>query len=90
VRVWQPGERLVVSWEISAQWKPESRVQLASEVEIRFVPAGEASTRVEIEHRDFERMGAQPGETMRNAVDGGWPGLLELFARELARAGRSR
>jgi len=90
VRVWQPGERLVVSWEISAQWKPEPRVQLASEVEIRFVPDGEAGTRVEIEHRDFERMGAQPGETMRNAVDGGWPGLLELFAQELARPGRSR
>jgi hypothetical protein len=54
------------------------------------VPEGEARTQVELEHRDFERMGAQPGETMRNAVDGGWPGLLELFAQELARAGRSR
>jgi hypothetical protein len=89
VRVWQPGARLVVSWEISAQWQPEARLQLASEVEIRFVREADARTRVEIEHRDFERMGAQPGETMRSAVDGGWPGLLELFAQEIARPGRA-
>ena len=82
VRVWEPAQRFVVSWEISAQWKPDSREQFASEVEVRFV-ADPAGTRVELEHRDFERMGAVDGETMRNGVDGGWPGLLDLFAKEL-------
>jgi uncharacterized protein YndB with AHSA1/START domain len=82
VRVWQPGARLVVSWEISPDWKPEPRVALASEVEVRFAADG-AHTRVELEHRNFERMGAAGGEKMRGAVDGGWPGLLELFARHL-------
>jgi hypothetical protein len=24
------------------------------------------------------------GETMRKGVDGGWPGLLELFAKEVS------
>jgi len=28
---------------------------------------------------------AHAGEAMRNAVDGGWPTLLELFAKEIAR-----
>jgi uncharacterized protein YndB with AHSA1/START domain len=82
VRIWEPGKRFVMSWEISANWKPDSRVQFASEVEVRFVADGAGRTRVELEHRNFERMGAAAGEKMRNGVDGGWPGLLELFAKE--------
>jgi uncharacterized protein YndB with AHSA1/START domain len=84
VRIWQPPERFVVSWEISADWKPDARAALASEVEVRFVAEAAARTRVEVEHRDFERMGAAAGEKMRGAVNGGWPGLLELFAKSAA------
>jgi Activator of Hsp90 ATPase homolog 1-like protein len=87
VRVWQPAERLVVSWEINAQWKPDARAAFASEVEVRFIAEDSASTRVELEHRDFERMGAPDGDTMRNAVNGGWPGLLALFAAETSKGG---
>jgi uncharacterized protein YndB with AHSA1/START domain len=82
VLVWQPGERFVVSWEISAQWKPDPRPALASEVEVRFVRDTATHTRVELEHRNFERMSAGDGESMRKDVDGGWPALLELFAKE--------
>jgi uncharacterized protein YndB with AHSA1/START domain len=85
VRTWEPGARLVVTWEISAQWKPDPRVAFASEVEVRFVPEVGGRTRVEVEHRNFERMGAEAGATMRAAVDGGWPGLLDLLAKEAAR-----
>jgi Activator of Hsp90 ATPase homolog 1-like protein len=84
VRVWEPGGRLVVSWEITAQWKPEARSALASEVEVRFSADGHAHTRVDIEHRDFERM-EEGGETMRGAVENGWPAMLELFAQGLTR-----
>ena len=87
VRVWEPGRRLVVGWEISAQWKPEPRIELASEVEVRFAAEGAAHTRVDIEHRDFERM-EQGGETMREGVENGWPGILELFATALAGTAR--
>jgi hypothetical protein len=83
VRVWQPAERFVVTWEISAAWKPDARVTLASEVEVRFIAAA-GGTRVELEHRNFERMGAEDGEKMRNSVDNGWPTMLELFAQEAA------
>lgn len=89
VRVWQPAERFVVGWEINAQWKPDTRVAFASEVEVRFFAAGSGSTRVELEHRNFERMGAADGVTMRNSVNGGWPGLLELFATEASKGGRN-
>lgn len=87
VHAWEPGQRFVVGWEISAQWKPDARVELASEVEVRFVRAGENLTRVELEHRNFERMGVEGGETMRSAVDNGWPGVLELFTQEVTRVG---
>ena len=82
------AKRLIVSWEISADWKPDPRPAFASEVEVRFVPEGDGRTRVEVEHRDFERLGGQGGEKMRKDVDGGWPGLLELFAAEAAKAAR--
>jgi uncharacterized protein YndB with AHSA1/START domain len=85
VRVWQPGERLVVTWEVSADWKPDPRPAFSSEVEVRFAAEAGGRTRVELEHRNFERMGAAGGEKMRQGVDGGWPGLLELFAKEAAK-----
>lgn len=84
VRVWEPAHRLVLGWEISAQWKPDARTAFASEVEVRFLAEGSTATRVELEHRNFERMGAVDGETMRNNVDGGWSKILELFAVEVS------
>lgn len=80
VSVWEPGERLVMSWEVSCQWKPDPRPSFASEIEVRFVAERGGATRVELEHRNFERMGAEDGQMMRNSVDNGWPGLLVLFA----------
>jgi uncharacterized protein YndB with AHSA1/START domain len=89
VRIWEPAKRFVMSWEISAEWKPDSRVQFASEIEVRFAADGAGGTRVELEHRKFERMGAAAGEKMRGSVDGGWPGLLEMFAKEASGAARA-
>lgn len=87
VRIWQPAERIVCTWEVSAQWKSDARVQFASEVEVRFLAEESGGTRVDLEHRNFERMGAADGETMRNGVDNGWPGMLDLFAKEAAIGG---
>jgi uncharacterized protein YndB with AHSA1/START domain len=85
VRAWEPGRRLVFSWEVSAEWKPDARIAYASEVEVTFTAEADGQTRVDLEHRDFERMAAPGGEKMRNAVDGGWPAILALFAQEAAR-----
>lgn len=87
VRAWEPGRRFVVSWEISADWRPEPRAAFASEVEVIFASEGDNRTRVELEHRDFERMGPEPGEKMRDAVDGGWPAMLALYAAEASKGG---
>ena len=86
MRLWEPGHRFIVSWEISPDWKPEPRVALASEVEVRFVASGEGATRIEVEHREFERMGEAGGTRMRNEVENGWPAILRLAADEILRA----
>jgi uncharacterized protein YndB with AHSA1/START domain len=76
---WEPPRRIVFSWEISANWKPDPSV--ASEVEVTFVAENAHTTRVELEHRNFESLGREGGERMRGSVDGGWPGLLDLFKK---------
>jgi len=85
VIAWRPGVQVTVTWEVNAAWKPDSRVQFASEVDVRFFPDPAGGTRVELEHRNFERMGEVEGATMRDAVDNGWPGLLQLFLAEVAK-----
>jgi len=75
--LWEPPQRFVMTWDINSEWKPDTTV--SSEVEVKFIPDGANATRVELEHRKFERMGAEGGEKMRKDVDGGWPGLLEVF-----------
>ncbi|GAB2179112.1 SRPBCC family protein [Dongia sp. agr-C8] len=77
VLVWEPPQRFAVSWEINGEW--QSDPGLGSEVEIRFIAEGPDATRVELEHRLFERMGAEGGTKMHDSVDRGWPAILALF-----------
>ena len=80
VLVWEPPHRFVMAWQINAEWKYEPDLAKSSEVEVRFTPEADGSTRVDLEHRCFHRMGAG-GDGMRQGVDGsgGWNGLLQLF-----------
>ena len=82
ILAWEPPQRFVVTWEVSCTWKLAPGA--GSEVEVRFIAEGEDVTRVELEHRLFERMG-EPGANIREEVDGGWLGLLELFKAEAER-----
>jgi len=79
---WDPPHRLVLLWQINAEWKPD--LTMTSEVDIRFTADGERGTLVELTHHKFETMGEDAGTSMRRDVDGGWPGLLERFSREAA------
>jgi len=80
VRVWDPPQRFVVSWDLNNQWKPDTH--MSSEVEVKFIADGPNATRVELEHRSFEKMGAEAGASMRRDVDRGWPGILEQFKNQ--------
>jgi uncharacterized protein YndB with AHSA1/START domain len=77
---WQPPHRLVLLWQINADWKPDPSMK--SEVDVRFTAQGPNETLVEVLHHKFETMGIAAGTKMRNDVDGGWPGLLALFTAE--------
>ena len=83
VLVWEPPRRFVMAWQITHEWGYESDLKRASEVEVRFTPEGERTTRVDLEHRYFERHGAG-GVAMRTAVDSpnGWSGMLQLFTEQ--------
>jgi uncharacterized protein YndB with AHSA1/START domain len=80
VLAWEPHSRLVLSWDISADWQHDS--QLKTEVEVRFIAEGNESTRVELEHRHLDRYETRRDE-MRGIFDseGGWSGLLASFAQ---------
>ena len=76
--VWEPPGRLVLAW------KPNADRSTPTEVEVRFTADGE-QTRVELEHRGWERLGPD-GDEARHTYATGWPGVLGRF-ESLAAAG---
>ena len=79
VLVWEPPTRLVLAWEITADWQHDPALQ--TEIEIRFIAEGDA-TRVELDHRHLERYGSRRDE-MRHIFDkgGDWGRVLAMFAQ---------
>jgi uncharacterized protein YndB with AHSA1/START domain len=80
VLAWEPPHRLVIAWMIAADWSFEPDMSKTTEVEIRFTATDDGRTRVDLEHRFFERMPG--GDQMRQGVSapGGWGSLLDLYA----------
>jgi uncharacterized protein YndB with AHSA1/START domain len=76
---WEPPSRLVLSWDIDANWQYDP--DLKTEIEVRFIAQGSASTRVELEHRKLDRFGARRDEMRRIfETEGDWGRLLAAFA----------
>jgi uncharacterized protein YndB with AHSA1/START domain len=77
VKVYDPPSRLVFTWgEATEEWAGPT------EVEVRFTAQGGA-TRVDLEHRGFERIGDAAEETTRT-YDGGWAAVLGRFEQHVA------
>ena len=84
VLVYEPPSRLVLTWRLDAEFNVEPDPARASEIEVRFVPDRDG-TRVELEHRHFERHGAG-GAVVAETVggEGGWGTLLGIYAEAAA------
>lgn len=76
VTAWEPPRRFALDWKVNPR-KP------GTEVEVRFSPEGDG-TRVELEHRGWERFG-DAAETEQPSYDSGWDHVLGRFV-EIARA----
>jgi hypothetical protein len=87
VLVWEPPRRFVLAWQITHAFGYEPDLAKSSEVEVRFTPVADGSTRVDLEHRYFERHGAGAA-AMRTAVDApnGWTTILQLFVTAAEKA----
>jgi uncharacterized protein YndB with AHSA1/START domain len=68
---WDPPHRLVISWHVNPNRAAPT------EVEVRFSPAPEG-TRVELEHRGWERLGAELEEARSGYLEG-WGVVLGRY-----------
>jgi uncharacterized protein YndB with AHSA1/START domain len=77
---YEPPHRVVFSWHLNGDFEFVPDITKASEVEIRFSPEGAGKTRVELEHRYFERHG-ESSDRLRTAVDKpeGWTFVLSGY-----------
>ena len=83
VLAWEPPGRVVFGWHLGPEWRYDPDPAMSTEVEVVFVAEGPGRTRVELEHRGFEVHGDRADELrIPVAGEGGWSGLLELFAKE--------
>jgi uncharacterized protein YndB with AHSA1/START domain len=73
---WEPPSRLVLAWNIL------EREAAPTEVEVRFTP-DEGGTRVELEHRGWERIAE--AEEKRANYDTGWEQVLGFFVERSGR-----
>jgi uncharacterized protein YndB with AHSA1/START domain len=78
VLAWEPPLRVLLAWRIGINWQFDPN--LLTEVDIRFTALGEGATRVDLEHRLLENMGAAAGKA-REIFDSqaGWTGILASY-----------
>ena len=79
VLIWDPPRRLVLAWQLTADWQFDSA--FVTEVDVSFTPVTEGRTRVELEHRNLERYGAKEADVVKAVgSEGGWTLTLQRFA----------
>jgi uncharacterized protein YndB with AHSA1/START domain len=84
VVAYEPPGRLVLTWQIGADWQYVPDPAKGSEVEVRFTAEGPDRTRVEIEHRHFERHGdGAAGVHEGIAGEGGWTFVLAAYEKAM-------
>jgi uncharacterized protein YndB with AHSA1/START domain len=85
VTAFEPPDRLILAWHLDGNFQYDADPAHASEVEVRFIAEDATHTRVELEHRRFERHG-DTAEAVFGVVESpnGWGYCLDLFAKQAA------
>ena len=78
---WEPPRRLVLGWQLDHNFRFDA--DLLMEVEILFEKLAGGGTRVSLEHRHLERLGAE-AEAFAGKVRSGWPERVGNFAEYAA------
>jgi uncharacterized protein YndB with AHSA1/START domain len=76
VLAYEAPHRLLLAWQISADWTFDP--ELLTEVEVTFAPAEGGGAHVTLEHRNLERYGAA-AERHAQTLNG-WSGLMDAYA----------
>ena len=85
VQAFDPPHHLILHWQITPDSQPEPDLAKASTVAVRFVPVDASHTRIELEHRDFDRHGEGWQTYLANmASPYGWPFVLQRYVDALA------
>ncbi|MPZ57050.1 MAG: ATPase [Rhizobiales bacterium] len=82
VLAWEPPGRLVLAWQIEVGEKWRYNPEIVTELEVQFIADGAGVTRVELEHRNLDRLGEHAAMAFA-AFDSpaGWQGVLDSFVR---------
>ncbi len=74
VLTWEPPRRFVLAWQ------PNPDAPGTTELEVTFMSEG-GRTRVDLEHRGWERLG-DAADAKRSEYETGWDGVLDLYAAQ--------
>jgi uncharacterized protein YndB with AHSA1/START domain len=85
VVAWEPPTRLVITWQVGADWKYHE--DMVTTLELQFTEMSSERTRVRLEHRDLDGFGPAT-EEMRTMFDSdeAWPATLTAYAAEAVSA----
>jgi uncharacterized protein YndB with AHSA1/START domain len=82
----EPPGRIVLTWQLNAEFEYDPDLDHASEIEVLFTEEN-GQTKVDFQHRHIERLGAGAEDLAKSVgAEDGWPKILELFAAAAATA----
>jgi uncharacterized protein YndB with AHSA1/START domain len=72
---WNPYGRLVLAWQVNGDFQYDPN--LVTEVEVKFIDEGPKKTRVQMEHRDLDKLTG--GTKVIEDMDKGWEYIMNLY-----------
>ena len=75
VLTWSPYGHLVLAWQVDGNYQYDPN--LVTEVEVKFIDEGPKKTRVQLEHRDLDKLTG--GTKVIGEMDEGWGYIMNLY-----------